>query len=549
MFRLSGFSCVLWVKFRLTECFEAGKTRRKPANCGFMSEPNETLTALQARVETLEQQLAHLKARLDKTIPNPNYVNTNFIEASAIRLKLPGSDNQRIFMCAHETGSFITLFDGHSRARLCLKVDEGLEASEDEDAEPGEISLQIYGLNAAGETQNALRLGLNDNNGAVEVHTSTGQPAVLIKGLGENGGAVGVVDETGQICALLRREAQGGQLLLFRPDFQRGAMLHAGPTGGILALSEGGQSKGAVLASVAGGSFLALHKDESEGGCGVRIMANDDIASVKVTDNTTLQAASISATPVHAFIDIERAPGPDGQEVRAFQASTLESGNMLSLMRPDGSKGVMIQSTDASAMIVGEDKEGQTRFMLAAGDSTNGLWIKGQGEDGKNESLIITSHEQVSLTLNSDNKPVVVLDSTDHCGRVAVLGPRDCDKQVAIRATAASAGLIISETSGEAKAQLWADDESGHFELSYDDGTPRVHLHANKEGGGVIVAGDSGNARAGLAVNEDHGQILVVAAGGDPVVLINATDDGGQLTLFDEDGERTLSLPDDATLL
>ena len=74
-------------------------------------------------------------------------------------------------------------------------------------------------------------------------------------------------------------------------------------------------------------------------------------------------------------------------------------------------------------------------------------------------------------------------------------------------------------------------------------------MHSHSSGGGIMVCGETGSGRAAMGVGDDRGQIVVQAAGGDPMALLHSDEDGGQLTLFDDEGERTFSLPDDAALL
>lgn len=504
-----------------------------------MSESNETIIALQARVENLEARVASLHQRADKVMPTDNHLRTQLLEATMIRLKAVDGGEPRVSMCAHETGAWITLFDSQARARLILKVDD------DEEEESAEFSVELFGISEAGERQTALRLGLNDNNGAVEVHTSQGKPAALVKGMGESGGVIGVVDEEGRISALLRHQDEGGQLLLFRSPLQQSVTLHAAPQGGMLSLAKAGDVPRVILASVDDGAFLMLNKDQGEGGCGVRIAANEQLAIIAAHDNESSHASTLSATPGRAFIDVER--GARDAKVQAFQVTTLDEGNIMQLRRPDGSSGVGINTSPASALITGEDERGNQRFMLIAGETSNGLSLA--GENGHAESLNLLADTKARLVLSNAGSPVVVVDVEENGGRVAVLGPEAEPRQISMRALADSAGIGISAMGGEQTAALWSDNAGGHCTLSSAQGTPGVRLHTDEAGGRVVVAGDSGSPRVGMGVMEDKGQIFVMALGGDPVAIISSDEDGGQLTLFDDEGNRALTLPDDATLL
>ena len=506
---------------------------------------DDIIAELQARLETLETQVAKLEERANKVMPNEYLLRTQMLQASMIELKSPDGQTQRISMSSHETGAWITLFDGQGRARICLTTDDGAPADEDYPAQPSEFSIEFYGVNDAGKSNLALRLGLNDDNGAVEVYAADAQPAAMIKGLTGVGGVVGVVDDEGQVCAYLHRSEGGGQLELLRSPLQTGVVLHAGPQGGALALAEAGQTPRAILASMAGGAFLVLNKEDEGEGCGVKLMANDAIAVIKAHDNGSSHAASLSAMPGHGFLEVDR--GPKDEKTPVFKVTSIEDNNMLEFCRPDGSSAISFQASPTTAMLVGNDVQGRNRYSLVAGDNTNGLIVI--GEEGTDESVQILAGERVQLALQSANRIVAVMDSDDDCGRVAVLGPPDSDLQVAMRATADNAGISVLETDGETKLQLWGDEAGGHCTFSNAAGTPCVRLHAGEEGGSVLVMGDSGSVRAGLSVSEDRGQIAVLASGSEPMAMLNSDDHGGQLTLFDDYGDRKLTLPDDATLL
>ena len=405
-----------------------------------MLESNEIVADLQTRLETLEAEFARLKTLTDKVIRGEYHLKTTLLEAQQVELKSPDGRTQRISMCGHETGAWITLFDGQGRARMCLQTDDGIEANEAEniEAEASEFSIQFYGVNEAGEGRTALRLGLNNNNGAVEVFTSTGAPAALMKGMDESGGAFAVVDDNGQVCALLRRSEGGGELQLLRSPLQKSVKLHAAPQGGALSLGDADNPARAVMLAGAGGAMLMLNDDEERAGCGVRLMAAEGIAVVAARDNASSHNAALSAVPGRAFIEVER--GAKGEKALAFATTTLDESNILQLHRPDGSSGLMLQTSADSASVLGSDGAGRQRFSLAAGASNNGLAVI--GETGHRQSLLLFADERASLMLNGDGQPVAVIDAEEGCGRVAVLGPGDAGKQIAMRAMSDKAGLI-----------------------------------------------------------------------------------------------------------
>ena len=497
------------------------------------------------RLEKLEAEFARLQTLTGKVIPSKTVLQTGTLVASNIELRSPDGQTQRVSMCGHETGAWITLFDGKGRSRLILSVDDGAPADDDYPAQPSDYSLCFYGLDGDGERQLGLQLGLRENNGALEVYTSGSRPAALIKGIGEGGGVVGVTDEEGTVCGLLRREDEGGKLELFRPSLKRSVMLHAMPDGGALSLGAAGAPASAILVGKARGAALLLNDDEDRDCRSVRLMADDTLAIVAAHDNASSHSASMTAAAGHAFLEVER--GDKDDKTQVFGVTSVENSNCLQLKRPDGSSALTMQATSTDASLSGTDAGDNQRFMLSAGDQINGLTLI--GANGVNESLSLQAEERAQLVMNSAGQPVVVLDTEDDCGRVTVLEPAQSNRQVAMRAMPESAGLSISKVGGETAAQLWADDEGGRFQLCHRDGTQRVHMHSHATGGGVMVCGETGSGRAAMGVGEDRGQVVVQAAGGDPMALLHGDEDGGQLTLFNDYGERALTLPDDATLL
>jgi hypothetical protein len=488
----------------------------------------EQVAALSAQVQALQERVETLENRDSMTL-----------QTLSIR---------------DETGRIgAQLFSEGGETRLVFLGERGiaceLRSSRGNGITPGDAELLFASASSSHYGTNAIRLGLQEGHGSLEIFSRDAVPAVLIRSL-DSGGAISVVDESGKVRVLMRNEADGGMVEVFGPDYNRCATLSALAEGGMLALSPPGRTPLFIAVGAAGGAMLSI-EDESTDVGRVRLAVNEQISIFQMSGpdeqgphismNVMSQQASMDiAGAGGANLLSLSAQGKNGavmlKDTSGQQRAALEMTGDTSSLRLDSPTGdaKLIASCDQSPLMALQDASGDHRLIVHT--------------DEKGARFTLYDDASTGTNANGD-LPRVLLSSEEGNGQLHLFGWGGSNTAAVLRGDKNGGSLALMDGHETPRALLWNDEEGAILELNGADGTRRLGLMARDVGGQMAAMSDSGTPRVTLGVAGDHGQLAVSASGGDVVVALSASDEGGKLILADGDGIAKLELPDDAPLL
>lgn len=445
------------------------------------------------------------------------------------------------------------LFSEEGETRLTFFGERGmaceLRASRGEGAAPGEAELLFAAASPSMYGTNAVRLGLQEGHGSLEIFSREAVPAVLIRSL-ESGGAISVVDETGKVRVLMRNEADGGLVEVFGPNYERCATLSALAEGGMLALSPPGRTPLFIAVGAAGGAMLSIEDESSDVGR-VRLAVNEQISIFQMSGpDEKGPHISMNVMSQQASMDFG---GDGGAELLSLSAQA-QNGAVV-LKQAGGQQRAALEMVGETASLRLDSPTGEAK-LIASCDQSPLLALQDASADHR--LIIHTDEKGARVTLYDDastgtNKhgdlPRVLLSSEEGNGQLHLFGWGGSNSAAVLRGDRNGGSLALLDGHETPRAMLWNDEEGAILELNGADGTRRLGLMARNVGGQMAAMSDSGTPRVTLGVAGDHGQLTVSASGGDVVAALSASEEGGKLILADGDGIAKLELPDDAPLL
>lgn len=488
----------------------------------------EQVAALSAQVQALQQRVETLENRDNLTL-----------QTLSIR---------------DETGRIgAQLFSEGGETRLVFMGERGiaceLRASRAHGETPGEAELLFAAASPSPYSTNAVRLGLHEGHGTLEIFSREAVPAVLIRSL-DSGGAISVVDETGKVRVLMRNEADGGLVEVFGPDYGRCATLSALSEGGMLSLSPPGRNPLFIAVGAAGGAMLSIEDELTDVGR-IRLAVNEQISIFQISGpNEKGPSISMNAMSQQASMDLA---GVDGAELLSLSAQGQNA--TIALKATDGQKRASLEMTDDTASLRLDSPTGDAKLIASCDQSP---LIALQDASGDHRLIVHSDEKGARVTLYDDastgtnpngDLPRVLLSSEEGNGQLHLFGWGGSNTAAVLRGDKNGGALALMDGHETPRAMLWNDEEGAILELNGADGTRRLGLMARDVGGQMAAMSDSGTPRVTLGVAGDHGQLAVSASGGDVVVALSASGEGGKLILADSDGIAKLELPDDSPLL
>lgn len=489
---------------------------------------NDALTELQSTVAALSAEVAALKSKLAlmeevitvKTLPDGRLTRSVECESVVVR----DAEDPR-WMAIHmgtnpDLGTFLHMH--YLREEQASKTAVSLSVTRE-----NEPMIQLRG------TDWKMRAGmwLDKDCGVVGVMRPGDVPAAVMKGM-PRGGSMAVVQPSG------------------RP---RVAMMH-------LDASEAGRDDGRTelalldakgkpclnLMETASGPAIRLHRGEAH----AVLLAADDMVGLMVDGPDKKTSAMLVAAPEAAKVAVNQGTSGEDAMQAAAELTAGTFGGDLSLHGPDGKERVCLTAQEggghlrllnqkrnpaltlhqadekgiAQLVLHGADEK-EERVSLRTTDDVSAVWVGSPHEPGSGHLTLAPQGDPLyALRVKGDTR--VGLSVGESCGVVTAYGP----------------GTDAEGPNRGGMASICGGPVAGGVVVATADGTHQAELGATDQGGRLLMNNDLGFQRIAMGVHQESAGLHLNHTGSQGVAVV-ATPIGGVVTVYDEDGNRTATLP------